>query len=325
MMNPKISIIVPVYNVENYVRNCIESILAQTYTNYEAIIIDDGSTDNSGIICDQYAFKDNRIKVYHKINEGVSIARNFGLEKAKGEWVCFIDSDDWIKDETLEYVSKYWHNKDLIQFGYQQIDDISKETINQSKIPSEILEINNSVYFSSTKLYHPAICGYIIKMNIIKANNITFPIDIKYGEDQAFIIKALISSHNILVLNKHLYFYRDRIGSTMNSGLSILRAIDHLKVIENISKYIPKENWYKTKLFHSIFKSFVLSYFWIATRSIHKLIETKLIHEIYNQYSQIFKKTSIRLYRQSLLYNSYLLIIAYYIYVQFKNNLRNNK
>ena len=198
-MSPTISIIIPVYNVEAYLDDCINSLLKQTYKNFEVILINDGSTDNSGIICDQYACKDNRIKVYHKINEGVSIARNFGLEKAKGEWVCFIDSDDWIKDETLEYVSKYWHNKDLIQFGYQQIDDMSKETIYLSKIPSEILEINNSVYFSSTQLYHPAICGYIIKTNIIKSNNITFPIDIKYGEDQAFIIKALISSHNILI------------------------------------------------------------------------------------------------------------------------------
>ena len=94
--SPLISIIVPVYNVEDYIRPCLDSILAQTYTNFEAILVDDGSKDGSGSVCDEYAEKDSRFIVVHKENGGVSSARNKGLEIAKGEYIAFVDSDDWI-------------------------------------------------------------------------------------------------------------------------------------------------------------------------------------------------------------------------------------
>lgn len=92
----KISVIVPVYKVEKYIGECINSILAQTFKDFELILVDDGSPDKSGEICDSYAKKDNRIKIFHKKNGGVSSARNFGIDKAVGEWLCFIDSDDTI-------------------------------------------------------------------------------------------------------------------------------------------------------------------------------------------------------------------------------------
>ena len=93
---PKISVIVPVYKAEKYVGECIESILSQTYTDFELLLVDDGSPDKSGEICDYYAGKDPRIIVYHKENGGVSSARNYGIEHAVGEWICFVDSDDTI-------------------------------------------------------------------------------------------------------------------------------------------------------------------------------------------------------------------------------------
>ena len=93
-ITPKISCIVPVYNVEKYLRRCVDSILNQTFTDFELILVDDGSPDNSPAICYEYAVKDSRIKVIHKVNGGVSSARNVGLDVAKGEWICFVDSDD---------------------------------------------------------------------------------------------------------------------------------------------------------------------------------------------------------------------------------------
>lgn len=102
--SPLISIIVPVYNVEPYVSKCLESILRQTYQNIEIIIIDDGSTDGGSDICDAYAHKDKRIKVIHQSNEGVSGARNVGLRIAKGEFIGFVDSDDWIEADMYEYL-----------------------------------------------------------------------------------------------------------------------------------------------------------------------------------------------------------------------------
>jgi Glycosyltransferases involved in cell wall biogenesis len=100
-MQNLISVIVPIYNCENYINQCVDSILAQTCTNFELLLIDDGSSDNSGIICDEYAKKDARVKVFHKENGGVSSARNLGLHEAKGEWIAFVDADDWIKDTYL--------------------------------------------------------------------------------------------------------------------------------------------------------------------------------------------------------------------------------
>ena len=96
-MTPKISVIVPVYNTEKYLRRCIDSVLAQTYQDFELLLIDDGSKDSSGAICDEYAAKDARVRVFHKENGGVSSARNLGLDNARGEWVTFVDSDDYIE------------------------------------------------------------------------------------------------------------------------------------------------------------------------------------------------------------------------------------
>ena len=98
---PQISIVVPVYNVEKYLERCIDSILAQTFTDFELLLINDGSKDSSGLICDKYAEKDSRIRVFHKENEGVSRARNLGISNARGRWLCFIDSDDWVDKEYL--------------------------------------------------------------------------------------------------------------------------------------------------------------------------------------------------------------------------------
>ena len=103
-MNELISIIVPVYNVEQFLARCIDSIRAQTYRNIEILLIDDGSTDNSGRVCDEYAKQDGRIKVYHKPNGGVSSARNYGLDRATGKYIGFVDSDDFIAPDMYEYL-----------------------------------------------------------------------------------------------------------------------------------------------------------------------------------------------------------------------------
>ena len=106
MSNPKISVIIPVYNAESTLRRCVDSVLAQTFTDFECLLINDGSKDKSGEICDEYARKDSRVKVFHKENGGVSSARNVGLDNARGEWVSFVDSDDWVEGDILESMYK---------------------------------------------------------------------------------------------------------------------------------------------------------------------------------------------------------------------------
>ena len=129
-----ISIIIPVYNSEKYLIECLDSVLLQTYKNFEALLINDGSTDNSGEICDNFAVKDSRFKVFHKKNGGVSSARNFGIKEAKGEWICFVDSDDFVSDLFLAnifnndlyfidfiFTNAYFYNSKLNSIKYKSM------------------------------------------------------------------------------------------------------------------------------------------------------------------------------------------------------------
>ena len=122
-MKIMISVIVPVYNTEKYLHRCVDSILAQTFTDFELLLIDDGSTDKSGAICDEYAQKDSRVRVFHKENGGVSSARNVGLKNGRGEWISFVDSDDWVKKNFLDKLIVNSENVDLGCVGFIQIED----------------------------------------------------------------------------------------------------------------------------------------------------------------------------------------------------------
>ena len=128
MFSPKISIIVPVYNVEKYIRRCLDSIAAQTFTDWECICVDDGTPDASGKICNEYAQKDSRFVVIHKENGGVSSARNAGLNVAKGEYVTFCDSDDWVEKEMLEvlYNTALETDADVVMGGHKTADEYKK-------------------------------------------------------------------------------------------------------------------------------------------------------------------------------------------------------
>ena len=128
-MGPLISVIIPVYNTEKYLFTCVNSVIAQTYQNVEIIIVDDGSTDNSGLLCDELSENDERIIVEHKINGGLSSARNHGLSKANGKYIVFVDSDDWIEKETIEYAytNMMKTDADLVIWGYYaDFEDINQ-------------------------------------------------------------------------------------------------------------------------------------------------------------------------------------------------------
>ena len=181
---PKISVIVPVYNVEKYLHRCIDSILTQTFTDFELLLIDDGSKDNSGKICDEYAEKDKRIRVFHKENGGVSSARNLGLDNAGGEWICFADSDDWVKNNWLEIFSKSFNHGDLIISGYYEVKNNTiireKGVFNQPSLLStvSILEKKNIFGYLWCKCF---------KRSIINKYQIRFGLKYRIWEDVEFI------------------------------------------------------------------------------------------------------------------------------------------
>ncbi|MBK5721507.1 glycosyltransferase family 2 protein [Dysgonomonas sp. Marseille-P4677] len=207
----EISVIIPVYNTEAYLEDCLNSVITQQFKDWECLLIDDGSTDQSSRICDLYASRDSRFKVFHTANSGVSIARNLGIELASGTYIAFIDSDDTIDGEYLLrlYEAMKKVKAELIVCGMKLIrsSGIEINTVPQGQIvigneDSDLfVELNRKflLYGPVVKLYHS---------DIIKNNKIRFPYGVQYGEDLIFNFKYLEYVTNIFVINTSGYHYR---------------------------------------------------------------------------------------------------------------------
>ena len=212
--SPLISIIVPVYNVEDYIRPCLDSILAQTYTNFEAILVDDGSKDGSGSVCDEYAEKDSRFIVVHKENGGVSSARNKGLEIAKGEYIAFVDSDDWIENNYLTIILNEIEDYDLLFFGHiahyndgNTVYRLPPPYIGENKDKTEegLLQLRiNDIPFG----YFGYTCFKVFKRGIITVNHIEFLIGLSFREDEVFTGTYCRYAKTLKVISVPLYHYR---------------------------------------------------------------------------------------------------------------------
>lgn len=205
-----ISIIVPVYNSENYLFKCCESILNQDYKDFEVLLINDGSTDCSGKICDYYATIDNRFKVYHKSNSGVSSARNLGIEKSIGEFITFIDSDDYIGNNYLSTLLNY-SSYDYV-FGGCTIIDINNNIIDIPCTKEDIFE-NKTTFMNSFSSLDSSLLldtpwGKLFHSNIIKSQNIKFDLSLKLGEDKLFNFTYLRYCNTFFMVANTFYFYR---------------------------------------------------------------------------------------------------------------------
>lgn len=188
-MNPKISVIVPIYNVEQCLPRCIDSILAQKFTDFEILLIDDGSMDKSGKICDEYADKDNRIRVFHKDNGGVSSARNIGLYNALGTWVTFCDSDDYIYNGFLSDFMSQSLAVDLLSQGYLE----DRNGVLTEKFEQDCVYSGANCNSFILNMYRSTQLGYLwckaFKLDIIKSHNLLFDENIRHMEDLDFIIR----------------------------------------------------------------------------------------------------------------------------------------
>lgn len=236
-MNPAISVIVPVYKVENYLRRCIDSILSQSFTDFELLLIDDGSPDSCGRICDEYATKDERVRVFHKPNGGVSSARNLGLENVNGEWVAFIDSDDYIK---REYLLGLLQNCTINNVDFIAVNNfISKETDETSVILGDSMFDKLFTVYSFQKTCSP--WGKLYRMDIIRLNNLRFNPAVHLGEDIIFVLTYLLNLNRVVLLKSDNYYYEQRTGSltkTLNSYESEVVGLREFDAV--ISKLITK-------------------------------------------------------------------------------------
>lgn len=221
-MTPLISIIIPVFNTENYLSKCLDSVLSQSYIHLEVIIVDDGSFDNSGKICDEYAIKDKRIKVIHKENGGVSSSRNVGIEKANGEWLMFVDSDDELSHSCIETLSKGFDTKyDMIIGGYELTDEAGNTTYTINRNDVFVWDVNQclrDVYRSAFFSYNGYCFNRLFRHRIIKANNLCFNETIYSREDGLFLVQYLLKCSNLAYCTlESIYKYRQNNNNATSS------------------------------------------------------------------------------------------------------------
>ena len=213
-LTPKISVIVPVYKVEQYIHRCIDSILSQSFTDFELILVNDGSPDNCGKICDEYAQKDSRVRVFHKTNGGVSSARNLGLDNARGKYLCFIDADDIVTPQHLnELVSdmELEENVGLVIQGTRKFfpNGTTRDYIPQKKICS--LQENDQLYYSIYQYIGPV--SKLFQHDVIKNHHLLFNTNLVVAEDYDFLLRYLYQIKKIHVSDKVNYFIYSHEGS----------------------------------------------------------------------------------------------------------------
>lgn len=241
-INIMISVIVPVYNVENYIENCVASLLNQTFTDYEILLIDDGSTDSSGELCDNFAEKYEPIKVYHKQNGGLSDARNYGLNKAEGEYIIFIDSDDWIDEDTLRilYLAAVTSQADIAECSYRSVfkEHVDEETENTGIVisGSNVFAIRNQMnwkYFKSiawNKLYHRKVF----------MQNIRYPIG-KFHEDEFVTHQLFYNAEKLVYVDYSAYNY-NRIREESITATVTTNILDSCYALRERVNFICKNN-----------------------------------------------------------------------------------
>lgn len=233
---PGISVIVPVYKAEKYLHRCVDSILAQTFTNFELILVDDGSPDGSGTLCDEYAQKDRRVKVLHKENGGVASARQCGIDNAKGEYTIHADPDDWVEPTMLEEL----YNKAIAENADMVICDFYVDTINDCIYRSQKVSDETSQKVLEDLLLHGlhgSLCNKLIKSACYTEFNIRFAENLNYCEDYLVCVKILMHNITIAYLDKAFYHYDQIVNNESITRKFTTKTIEQIKLfIINLEK-----------------------------------------------------------------------------------------
>lgn len=239
--NPLISIIVPVYNAEGYLHNCVKSIISQKYSNWELILVEDGSPDKSGELCDDWCTKDNRIRSFHKENGGASSARNLGIDQAYGEWICFVDSDDYVGPNYLSnLLSGIGDHVDVVYANYDSYSRIPSSAVLDLEYAVGFM-INNGIFSMSGPV------AKLFNIKLFRNNNVDFPVGIHMGEDSIFNIKILNVANRISFITSNDYTYNHTQGSLSARYYSFDSEYNAYKLwkqeqFELFSKYFSAED-----------------------------------------------------------------------------------
>ena len=314
-MEELISIIIPIYNVEKYIINCIESVIRQTYKNIEIILVNDGSIDNCGKICDEYLMKDDRIKVIHKKNGGLSEARNYGIEAASGKYITFIDSDDYVEKKYIEslYQAIKINNVKISQCNINKVN-------NKSDIIEKLGYINRNVR-SGKEMIEDIYNGHwgenIVAWNKMYSidlfENIRYPVG-KIHEDEYTTYKFLYYTDKVAIVDEYLYNYRQNEDSIIGRKYNIKR-LDILEAFEQRLVFLKEKS--ETNLYNLT----LLNYMAIIREcfvSVKKNIENSqdvqemIIKEYRKKYKEIIRINSIEKIRKIRFSLFYISPILYY-------------
>lgn len=223
-MNKLVSVVIPVYNVEKYLRKCVKSVVEQTYPHVEILLIDDGSTDRSGQLCDELQREDSRIRAFHKKNGGQSEARNLGVENAKGEYITFVDSDDWIDENAIERMVQCAQNvqAELVCCGYKELDESGK-ILKLTEQPEGVYNDEEALLLLlKGKAVHNMVGAKLLKREL--AVRIKFPQGCIH-EDDFVVFRWIYASNRIGIVKNAMYNYLRRPGSTMMARFNEKRLV----------------------------------------------------------------------------------------------------
>lgn len=255
----RFSIIIPIYNVEPYLRQCLDSILAQSFGDWEAICVNDGSTDNSAVILVEYVAKDERFKVITQANGGLSAARNTGLKEAQGGYVLFLDSDDWLEPNALQILNSQLSNfkfqLDIICFSGRRYIEETNSFNPADELPEKVYESGMDYYNENALLPRDFAFVCVVlrayRRTFLSENNLQFKEGI-YHEDNLFTPIACYSAKNICVTNTCLYNYRVRTNS-ITTTYNEKRLKDFMDIANDLAAFfIPKTGFYKTIIYRAI-------------------------------------------------------------------------
>lgn len=310
-MSSLVSIIVPVYNVEKYLARCIDSLINQTYKNLEIILVNDGSPDNSGTICDEYAAKDNRVQVVHKNNGGLSSARNAGLDICTGEYVCFIDSDDFISAYFVEYMLEKMvtYNCEIVKCSF--VKGTKNAFVGEDVENDECLVIsgNEATY---SRHYSVIACDKMYKSSLFK--NVRFPL-VKKNEDEAIYYQLAYAVKSVCITKRVLYYYFMSDNSIMRNDKE--QDFTFMEIFRDRIQFFKQLN--ESELCSKSYCKYLLSLLYVYSYSkfrkinadnckmLHSEIKIVISHILKSKHSGLFFKTIALIFKFAPSVSAYLI------------------
>lgn len=245
-MNPVLSIIVPVYNAENYLNRCVDSILNQEYADFELILADDGSTDSSGDICDSYAVRDPRVRVIHKANSGVSDTRNQAMAQARGTYIQFLDSDDWITPDASKLLVRTAENYhcDLVVADFYRVS--GNRVSHKGDIEDDVVLTREGyaahMMENPADFYYGVIWNKLYRRDIIEKNHLKMNTELNWCEDFLFNLEYILHAETFFALQTPIYYYVKTKGSLVSQNATLLNTVrTKLTVFEYYNQFYKQD------------------------------------------------------------------------------------